>query len=277
MSKRTGPQRNPLALRSGEAVAPPLSHEEDTPPLLYDYALVAEEHRQAVMRSAQSIKRKAERAKHDLLEIGRELQEVKGRLEHGQFSEWIDQEFGMSLRTAQLMMNVWAVYGGKSETVSLLSDSALYLLAAPSVPEAARVEVEAAAKSSGRSPSKAAVLATISRHRPPTTAPPEPQPVTAGHPANGQHQEQAKQSASPAPQGIGSCGNLLVVHHAGENGVAGRRADGLRRIDELLALYRTVLSTLGEYGAITGKHTHTPAVRRALEPLIEELKQNQQR
>lgn len=46
------------------------------------------------------------------------------------------------------------------------------------------------------------------------------------------------------------------------------------RIDELLTLYRAVLSSLGEYGALTGRHTHTPAVRRALEPLIEELKEN---
>jgi hypothetical protein len=48
-------------------------------------------------------------------------------------------------------------------------------------------------------------------------------------------------------------------------------------VAELLALYRTVVSTLGEYGALTGKHTHTPAVRRALEPLIEELKQQKDR
>jgi hypothetical protein len=54
----------------------------------------------------------------------------------------------------------------------------------------------------------------------------------------------------------------------------GSGAEPQVRIAELLTLYRAVLSTLGEYGALTGKHTHTPAVRRALEPLIEELKQH---
>lgn len=48
--------------------------------------------------------------------------------------------------------------------------------------------------------------------------------------------------------------------------------DGGQRRAELLTLYRQVVSTLGEYGALTGMHTHTPAVRRALEPLIEELR-----
>ncbi|MCL4862065.1 MAG: hypothetical protein KJZ93_21800 [Caldilineaceae bacterium] len=53
--------------------------------------------------------------------------------------------------------------------------------------------------------------------------------------------------------------------------VNGAQHGAVRRA-ELLALYRQVVSTLGEYGALTGMHTHTPAVRRALEPLIEELR-----
>jgi hypothetical protein len=44
------------------------------------------------------------------------------------------------------------------------------------------------------------------------------------------------------------------------------------RIEHLLGLYRAVLSSLAEYGALTGQYTHTPAVRRALEPLIEQLR-----
>jgi hypothetical protein len=63
------------------------------------------------------------------------------------------------------------------------------------------------------------------------------------------------------------------VTRAGSKPVPGSGAD-LDRAAELLTLYRAVLSTLGEYGALTGKHTHTPAVRRALEPLIEALKQH---
>jgi hypothetical protein len=57
-------------------------------------------------------------------------------------------------------------------------------------------------------------------------------------------------------------------------GSQGATATGRQRMAELMGLYRQVLSTLSEYGALTGRHTHTPAVRRALEPLIEELKGN---
>lgn len=56
--------------------------------------------------------------------------------------------------------------------------------------------------------------------------------------------------------------------------VGGQGTSRRQRMAELMGLYRQVLSTLSEYGALTGRHTQTPAVRRALEPLIEELKGN---
>ncbi len=53
----------------------------------------------------------------------------------------------------------------------------------------------------------------------------------------------------------------------------GEMSSQANRVGYLLGLYRSVLSSLAEYGALTGRHTHTPAVRRALEPLIEALRE----
>jgi Protein of unknown function (DUF3102) len=61
--------------------------------------------------------------------------EVKARLKHGQFLEWIEREFAWSDWTARAFMNVHEKF--KSENFSNLEIdvSALYLIAAPSTPE----------------------------------------------------------------------------------------------------------------------------------------------
>ena len=67
---------------------------------------------------------------------------MKERLPHGSFLPWIEAEFGMSDKTAQKMMQVARVYGGKSELSSHLDPTALYELAAPKTPIEVREEVE---------------------------------------------------------------------------------------------------------------------------------------
>ena len=101
-----------------------------------------------------------------MIVIGQKLTEVKALLQHGQFETWCSVEFDMSQRTAQRMMSAAEVFGGKSDTVSLLSDSVMYMLSGPSVPEAARVEVIEQAKATGESPTKAEVQAVIDKHKP---------------------------------------------------------------------------------------------------------------
>jgi hypothetical protein len=119
------------------------------------------------MLAARRIKFKAERTKQDLLDIGKELTEAKARLSHGQFGEWLAIEFDMSERSAQRFMSVYQTYGAKSDTVSLLSDTALYLLSGPTVPDEAREQVEVEARTTGRSPTKARVQEIIAAHKPP--------------------------------------------------------------------------------------------------------------
>lgn len=134
--------------------------------LRYDYSQIDADHRAAVRDAAIAIVRSGRKAQESLIDIGQRLNAAKGLLPHGQFSDWCQVEFDMSQRTAQRMMAVAAAFGDKSDTVSLLSDSALYLLAGPSVPDQARQEVIAEAQAAGASPTKAQVQAVIDKHKP---------------------------------------------------------------------------------------------------------------
>jgi hypothetical protein len=75
-----------------------------------------------------------------IIEIGRELRAVKRLLKRGQFLEWT-AACGLAPRHAQLMMMAAKWAEGKEEIVSNLDPTAIYLLAAPSTPEAVRQEV----------------------------------------------------------------------------------------------------------------------------------------
>ena len=71
----------------------------------------------------------------DIIEIGRDLIAVKDRLPHGDFMRWMEAEFGMTDRTDRNFMRVADRFPGKSETVSDLTATVLYALAAPSTPD----------------------------------------------------------------------------------------------------------------------------------------------
>lgn len=157
---------NPLARRQGETIAL-ASHQQVTPiELCYDYSQVAEADRKTVMGAAVEIKAHEKRATESMIRIGQKLLQVKALLPHGQFGEWIGTEFGLSQKTAERMMSVAENFGGKIDTVSILSSSALYLLSGPSVPEAARDEVVARAQETGKSPTKVQVQGIIGKHQP---------------------------------------------------------------------------------------------------------------
>ena len=81
------------------------------------------------------------RAKAYVIDTGRDLLGVKERLEHGQFTAWVEAEMGITIRTAQKMMSVATEFGGKSELGSRLPPSILYALAAPSTPAPVREDI----------------------------------------------------------------------------------------------------------------------------------------
>ena len=126
--------------------APPL----DTSKLRYDYSDVAAVHRRTVMTAAVDILTHGNRAKQSIVAMGQRLIEVKALLPEGTFTRWITTEFELSSRMAQNFMNVARQYGDRPEIISVLNDTVLYLLAAPSTPEAAREKVEHAAASGKR-------------------------------------------------------------------------------------------------------------------------------
>ena len=74
--------------------------------LRYDYSTLPEEDRAFVQHRAEEIRLRERRAARDVVEIGCQLWEVKERLPHGQFGEWVDQEFGWSSSMAANFMNV---------------------------------------------------------------------------------------------------------------------------------------------------------------------------
>jgi len=91
--------------------------------------------------AAAIIRLHARQAVAGVLGIGGQLERVKAALGHGLFLAWLAAEFGWSDDTARNLMNAWRAF--KNRTVRDLEPidvSALYLLAAPSTPEAVREE-----------------------------------------------------------------------------------------------------------------------------------------
>ena len=139
--------------------------------LRYDYGQVDPASREGVIAAALDIRIHAARAKDSMIKIGLKLSSVKGLLPHGQFGDWCATEFEMSQKTAERMMRAAQVFGSKIDTVSILSDSAMYLLSGPSVPEAAREEIVIEAQATGKSPTKGQVQTVIKKHKSPAPKP----------------------------------------------------------------------------------------------------------
>lgn len=87
------------------------------------------------------IKSRMKKTVQDFIEIGRDLMDVKNKLDHGEFQHWVQIELGISPRSAQNFMNVAYHLGGKSEIISLLPPTVAYALAAPSMPDDVRVRL----------------------------------------------------------------------------------------------------------------------------------------
>ncbi|MGV2830423.1 DUF3102 domain-containing protein [Myxosarcina sp. GI1(2024)] len=78
------------------------------------------------------------RTVQDIVEIGRKLSEVKAQLGHGNFLKWLKYEFEWQERSARNFMRVAEAFKTANFADLDFAASALYLLAAPSVPEQVR-------------------------------------------------------------------------------------------------------------------------------------------
>jgi hypothetical protein len=105
----------------------------------FDYASLATVgDKELVMAAAERIRTRMSRTGQDIVDIGRDLIGAKKRLGHGRFLAWIEAEFGMTDRSARRFMEVAESF--KSDTVSDLTPTVLYALAAPSTPDEVRTE-----------------------------------------------------------------------------------------------------------------------------------------
>lgn len=108
----------------------------------FNYDLVAAPIAIQAREAAERIKLRLRRSAEDIIEIGRDLIDVKATIGHGHFLPWIEAEFGMGQSSADRFMQVAKVYGDKIPTVGNLPPTALYALAAPKTPIEVREEVE---------------------------------------------------------------------------------------------------------------------------------------
>jgi len=139
--------------------------------LKWDYAQLGEA-AAGVREHAVQIKVSERRASEAIIEAGQHLLAVKDVLSHGQWGDWLETEFAMSDRTARNMMAVATKFIAKTETVSVLNPSVLYMLAGDSVPEEARNEVIQRAQG-GEKVTKATAKAVIEASKPPQKPAPQ--------------------------------------------------------------------------------------------------------
>ncbi len=251
--------------------------------LRWDYSQVAPVDRRTVEEAAVDILANGQRMQESTVAIGERLIAVKRLLEHGQFGDWCVTEFGMSQRTAQNLMNIARTFDGKSAEISLLSDSSLALLAAPSTPEPARQQAIDEAQQTGKSPSVQRTKEIIAEHRPPAISNQQSPISNSPTPATPKQFAAAVKSATwtgtqpdilppanaPLPSWAEEDASAPAV-----NAYAAFPMDEDGRIPAargLINLYRMVIASEANYGSLTGRFSDTLSVKRDLSAMIGHL------
>jgi len=156
----------------GESAVPQNGHEKGasiTPAVTvitpFDYSAFDRQTAAALRSIAEKIRTIRSAA---IFAIGAELikakAELKAKLGHGKFGQWLDAEFGMTERTAQRYMQAADTLGRKSDTVSVLPPAAIYKLTARSTPLAVRNEIVQRIEA-GERPSAVDITARIDEAR----------------------------------------------------------------------------------------------------------------
>mgnify|MGYP002778138342 CR=1 FL=1 len=106
----------------------------------FDYTELDSETRTNIQQNTTEIKSLMRRTSQDIIHIGQKLRAVKQQLEHGRFRKWLKAEFDWSVSASTKFIQVSEQFKCVNFTHLNIANSALYLLAAPSTPEAARQE-----------------------------------------------------------------------------------------------------------------------------------------
>ncbi|MDJ0572082.1 MAG: DUF3102 domain-containing protein [Pleurocapsa sp. MO_192.B19] len=115
----------------------------------FEYSSLDAETLNFVKQQTGEIRLLMKRTTQDIIEIGQRLIEVKKCLGHGRYRRWIEAEFDWGKSTANSFENV-AKQFADVQNLDVFAPSALYELAAPSTPQAAREEAIALAKAGKR-------------------------------------------------------------------------------------------------------------------------------
>lgn len=132
-----------------------------------------------------------------IVEIGSRLIEVKTSLQHGQYRQWLHSEFEMSIRTADNFTRVAKCFNDANFSELDIAKSALYLLAAPSVPDEAREEALDVAKNERVSQRKATEI--IEAHKNSSTEELSPIPPTQKVKTGKRHRRKETKEKSKDP------------------------------------------------------------------------------
>jgi hypothetical protein len=109
--------------------------------LRFDYAGLDPDTRSFIIERAERIHNLARMTAAGIVQIGQYLTEVKERLKHGQFLDWIEREFSWNRQSAWAFMKVHECFKSSNFEHLEIDVSALYLIAAPSMPEPVRTQV----------------------------------------------------------------------------------------------------------------------------------------
>ncbi|MDF5729593.1 MAG: DUF3102 domain-containing protein [Rhizonema sp. PD38] len=132
--------------------------------LNFEYGILEAQTRKVVQQRTNEIKTLMRRNSQDIVDIGQKLIEVKQHLGHGNFRNWLEFEFNWSISAATKFMQVAEQFKCVNFSHLNITASTLYLIAAPSTPKEARIEVlERASNGENISYTKAKVI--VSQHK----------------------------------------------------------------------------------------------------------------
>ncbi len=113
----------------------------------FDYASLDAATSEFVREQTGEIRTLLKQTAENIVYTGQKLMAIKSKLQHGQFIDWLQSELGLHRNTANRFMHVAKEFGDLEMSHIVTFDlTALYQLATPSTPQAARDEAIALAK-----------------------------------------------------------------------------------------------------------------------------------
>ncbi|BAY49697.1 hypothetical protein SAMD00079811_73260 [Scytonema sp. HK-05] len=101
----------------------------------FDYSVLDPRTKLFLQLHTKEIKSLMRRTAEDFIKIGQKLLEVKEKLGHGHFEDWLKAEFNWGMWTARKFMQITRRFKSVNFTDLSIDASALYVLASPSTPE----------------------------------------------------------------------------------------------------------------------------------------------